>query len=81
MGLDSISFLHFDERWEKTKSPMRAFPTGRTGLPASSAAGDTVINRQALRPAPSATRPAARVLTFHMEDFLDRAPRLRAHPR
>ena len=23
MGLDSISFLHFDERWEKTKSPMQ----------------------------------------------------------
>ena len=26
MGLDSISFLHFDQRWERTKSPMRAFP-------------------------------------------------------
>ena len=22
MGLDSISFLHFDERWERTKSPL-----------------------------------------------------------
>lgn len=29
MGLDSISFLHFDERWERTKSPMRAFPMGK----------------------------------------------------
>ena len=39
MGLDSISFLHFDEKWEKTKSPMRVFPMGRTGLPETSAAG------------------------------------------
>ena len=41
MGLDSISFLHFDQRWERTKSPMRAFPMGRTGLPESSASGTT----------------------------------------
>ena len=39
MGLDSISFLHFDQRWERTKSPMRAFPMGRTGLPESSSSG------------------------------------------
>ena len=43
MGLDSISFLQFDERWERTKSPVRVFPMGRTGLPETSAAGDTVI--------------------------------------
>ena len=30
MGLDSISFLHFDQRWERTKSPMRAFPMDRS---------------------------------------------------
>lgn len=42
MGLDSISFLSFQDRpWEITKSPMRPFPMGRTGLPASSAAGTT----------------------------------------
>ena len=28
MGLDSISFLNFDERFEITKSPMRLFPIG-----------------------------------------------------
>lgn len=44
MGLDSISFLHFDERWERTKSPMRAFPMGKTGLPESSARGTTAIS-------------------------------------
>lgn len=42
MGLDSISFLSFQDRpWQITKSPMRAFPMGRTGLPSSSAAGTT----------------------------------------
>ena len=42
MGLDSVSFLNFqDGPWEITKSPMRAFPMGRTALPATSAAGTT----------------------------------------
>ena len=42
MGLDSVSFLSFqDEPWEITKSPMRAFPMGSTGLPSTSAAGVT----------------------------------------
>ena len=39
MGLDSVSFLDFDEGWEQTKSPMRLFPMGKTGLPESSADG------------------------------------------
>ncbi len=44
MGLDSISFLMFEgEPWEITKSPMRAFPMGRTGLPESSSEGCTEI--------------------------------------
>ena len=33
MGLDSISFLSFEGTpWQITKSPMRAFPMGRTAL-------------------------------------------------
>ncbi len=40
MGLDSISFLNFDERWEITKSPMRLFPMGKTHLPESSRLGE-----------------------------------------
>ena len=31
MGLDSISFLHFDENWEQTTSRMRALPLGKGG--------------------------------------------------
>lgn len=40
MGLDSISLLNLDEGWEITKSPMRAFPMGKTALPESSERGD-----------------------------------------
>ena len=43
MGLDSISFLNFDERWEITKSPMRLFPMGKTHLPESSRLGASEI--------------------------------------
>lgn len=73
MGLDSISFLQFDERWEQTKSPMRVFPMGRTGLPETSAAGDTVIAGSGYG---MAFRHVgnARVLTFRMEDFLAGMP-------
>ena len=70
MGLDSVSFLNFDEKWEKTVSPMRWFPMGRTGLPASSAEGDIAVagKNYAL-----AFRHVfnGRELTFHMDDFLD----------
>lgn len=40
MGLDSISFLNFEEGWEVTTSPMRLLPMGKTGLPESSAQGN-----------------------------------------
>lgn len=73
MGLDSISFLNFDEVWEKTKSPMRIFPLGRTGLPESSAVGDTAI---AGKDYALVFRhvDGGRELTFHMEDFLEGQP-------
>ena len=70
MGLDSISFLHFDEKWEKTKSPMRVFPMGRTGLPETSAAGDSVITGNGYGIAFRHVGDS-RVLTFRMGDFLD----------
>ena len=44
MGLDSVSFLSFEgEPWEITKSPIRVFPMGKTGLPASSDNGGTAV--------------------------------------
>ena len=71
MGLDSVSFLQFDEGWQVTRSPMRAFPMGRTGLPETSAAGDTASSgkRHALV---FRHVPGGRELTFRMEDFLNR---------
>lgn len=70
MGLDSISFLHFDEKWEKTKSPMRLFPLGKTGLPESSEQGNTAIRRKNY--ALSFTHEnGGRVLRFRMSHFLN----------
>lgn len=43
MGLDSVSFLNFDENWEITTSPMRILPLGKTGLPETSSAGNSDI--------------------------------------
>ena len=72
MGLDSISLLNFEEGWERTKSPMRAFPMGKTGLPESSDAGDVAISGKDYHLS-FRHQGADRVLDFHMEDFLDGA--------
>ena len=40
MGLDSISLLDLEHRWEITKSPMQVMTLGKKALPESSAAGD-----------------------------------------
>ena len=72
MGLDSISLLNLDEGWEKTKSPMRAFPLGKTGLPESSETGDVSISGKGYHLSFRHDGPD-RVLDFHMEDFLDGA--------
>ena len=68
MGLDSISFLHFDEGWEQTKSPMRLFPRGKTGLPETSVDGASEIARGGYAMA-FYREDDARCLTFHMDNF------------
>ena len=70
MGLDSVSFLDFDEGWEQTKSPMRLFPMGKTGLPESSADGASEIARGGYAMA-FYHEDGARRLSFHMDRFLD----------
>lgn len=70
MGLDSVSFLNFDERWEKTKSPMRLFPLGKTGLPENSERGNTAIRRKAYALSFNHEN-GGRVLRFRMSDFLN----------
>ena len=74
MGLDSISFLSFEKKpWEITKSPMSAFPMGRTGLPAQSDAGITASSgkRHAIL---FQVTDGRRQLTAHMEKFKDGKP-------
>ena len=68
MGLDSISFLNFDERWEKTKSPMRVMPMGKTKLPETSADGATEVSRGGYAMA-FYHEDGARKLSFHMDKF------------
>ncbi len=70
MGLDSISLIDLRKPWQKTKSTIRLFPMGKTGLPASSEAGHTEsfckhhfisFHREKDR----------RFLRFHMDQFYD----------
>ena len=68
MGLDSISFLNFDDGWEQTKSPMRLFPRGKTGLPETSVDGASEIARGGYAMA-FYHDDGARCLTFHMDKF------------
>lgn len=74
MGLDSISFLSFEENpWQITKSPMRILPLGKTGLPATSAAGVSAIAGKGY----SLTFRVAdgkRTLIAHMDHFKDGQP-------
>lgn len=77
MGLDSISFLHFEEGWQITKSPMRLMPMGRTGLPATSEAGDTAISGKGYALLFRSNR-GVRTLTAHMDNFKNGRP-LDAH--
>ena len=68
MGLDSISFLNFDDGWEQTKSPLRLFPRGKTGLPETSVDGASEIARGGYAMA-FYHEDDARCLTFHMDKF------------
>ncbi len=69
MGLDSISFLNFDEGWQKTKSPMRILPMGKTRLPETSAEGASEIAKGGYAMA-FYHEDGVRKLTFHMDKFL-----------
>ena len=77
MGLDSISFLSFEQEggekpWEVTKSPMRIFPMGKTGLPATSAQGVTKIVGKGYF-LTFTVADGMRRLEAHMDDFKDGA--------
>lgn len=71
MGLDSISFLNFDDKWEKTVSPIRAMPMGKTCLPESSVTGDCAVAGKNYR-LTFAHDGRERKLYFYMERFKGR---------
>lgn len=74
MGLDSISFLSFENTpWEVTKSPMRLLPMGRTALPATSAVGLTAGSGKGYAIL-FQVGDGRRELTAHMDNFKDRLP-------
>ena len=74
MGLDSVSFLSFAGKpWQITKSPMRIFPMGRTGLPQSSERGVTAISGKGYALMFQVER-GCRTLTAHMEKFRGNDP-------
>lgn len=74
MGLDSISFLSFEgEPWQITKSPMRAFPMGKTALPSTSAVGVSASSGRNYALLFQVLN-GRRELTAHMEHFKDGQP-------
>ena len=70
MGLDSISLLDFWEKWEVTKSPMRVMTLGKTGLPTTSATGDTASGGKDYAML-FRNENGTRSLYAHMENFMD----------
>ncbi len=73
MGLDSISLLDFTNGWQVTRSPMRAFPLGRTGLPESSERGDVAVAGRGYGIL-FRNDGEKRTLTAHMDNFRDGLP-------
>ncbi|MEG0829343.1 MAG: DUF2804 domain-containing protein [Anaerovoracaceae bacterium] len=68
MGLDSISFIDFKRPWQHTKSPIRLFPMGNTGMPEDSTTGNTEIfsNHHFIS---FKREDNYRILKFHMDNF------------
>ena len=73
MGLDSISLLNFDEKWEITCSPMRWFTNGKTGLPSTTAKGNVQISGKGYQ-IDFVNEGSRRVLHFTMDKFAGKGP-------
>ncbi|MBR0461229.1 MAG: DUF2804 domain-containing protein [Erysipelotrichaceae bacterium] len=73
MGLDSISLLDFDKKWEHTSSPMSVLTLGKIGLPSSSKEG-SIRHGNKNYEISFENKGAKRILNFHMDDFLDGKP-------
>lgn len=74
MGLDSVSFLNFDEKWEKTVSPMQIFPMGKKHLPESSAQPHCIESHGKHYSFRFEKGDAGRTLHCRVDSFLDGKP-------
>jgi len=70
MGLDSISFLDFTEKWEITKSPMQVMTLGKKKFPATSITGDIEYRGKDYF-IKFENKTTSRHLTAYMENFKD----------
>ena len=73
MGLDSITLLNIGEKWQYTNSPMRLFPMGKTGLPATSLQGDVKVEGKGYSLS-FRNDGKVRTLTAHMDSFAKGQP-------
>ena len=73
MGLDSISFLWFDEQTEKTVSKMQILTRGKKRLPESSKSGNIQSKGKGYQVS-FAHEDGKRILDFCMADFQDGLP-------
>ena len=72
MGMDSISIIELEEKWEITTSPMSLLPMGKIGLPESSGSGVTQHAGKGCRMKFSVLGGGRRVLSGHMDRFGDK---------
>ena len=73
MGLDSVTLIDLNRRWQYTKSFIRAFPMGKTGLPASSKQGDVAVEKGGYALS-FKNDGKERVLDVRVEKFFDGKP-------
>ena len=73
MGLDGISLLDFTKPWEHTNNAMSFLTLGKRHFPASSSNGD--VSRVTKKYSISFKHNGDhRILSFHMDNFLDGKP-------
>ena len=73
MGLDSVTLIDFTHPWQRTTSPMRLFPMGKTNLPSSSSNGDVRVNGKGYT-IWFKNNGGSRRLICHMDDFVNKSP-------
>ena len=73
MGLDSVTLIDFTQPWQRTTSPIRLFPMGKTNLPSSSSIGDTIINGKNYTIWFKNNGKSRRIIC-HMDDFINGNP-------